>query len=58
MIRFLVLLVAVPLLAACAVERTAEDRVMLVAPTPDGVQVARLCDDGGAGGVLIDGICL
>jgi hypothetical protein len=46
------------LLAGCSGEPAEPDRVVLVAPTPDGVREARRCDDGGEGGVLIDGICL
>ena len=52
------LLVLWPVLAGCSGETTDPDRVVLVAPTPEGVREARRCDDGGEGGVLIDGICL
>ena len=45
-------------LAGCSGEPAEGERVVLVAPTPQGTVEARRCDDGGEGGVLIDGICL
>ena len=45
--RIILLVASVILLAACAKTQ----------PAPYGAP-ARACDDGGAGGVIIDGVCL
>jgi hypothetical protein len=58
MIRLLLLLLLALPMSGCSGELSDSEQVVLVAPTPEGVQVARRCDDGGEGGVLIDGICL
>jgi hypothetical protein len=50
-VRLAFLLIALALVAACA--RTAPARE----PAPYG-PAARTCDDGGDGGVIIDGVCL
>ncbi len=55
---FFALLLLAPLGAACSGGAGDGERVLLVAPTPEGEREARRCDDGGTGGVLIDGICL
>ncbi len=58
--RLCLLLLGVLLLPGCS---GGSDRIVVLAPTPgaDGrlerVSLRR-CDDGGDGGVLIDGICL
>lgn len=57
MFRFFSIALLVAPLLGCS-QPDASDRVALVAPTPDGAREARRCDDGGEGGVLIDGICL
>jgi type IV pilus biogenesis protein CpaD/CtpE len=45
----LVLLVVLAALAAACAKKT---------ETPTGTIYQRTCDDGGAGGVVIDGVCL
>jgi hypothetical protein len=47
MSRFVALLLVAVLLAACAAPRQPAPSMQL-----------RACDDGGAGGVIIDGVCL